>query len=675
VVNASISRAWLVPSAIGVIWLTWLLQLPPRPDTWLVVASGLPLIALGSRIVAARNGEAWRALVLRTVDFHVVWLALLVAFGIQFEDAHGITTDGVTYFAQLRSVIFDHDLDVEREFAFLQQPPRPGHIVPIGPIPVWLPLYLSVAAVDAVGRGARWWTPPADPVALGLTLPYVRAALVSSFAIAALGVIVMHILLRREFSKTAALAATLLVVGGTSLFWYMVYEPSMTHAASFGFIALFATAVVSFDPRRASPKQIATIGVLLGLAFITRPQEAVFAILPALYLAALPDRGIVRLRIARRYALWGALGLLPLLILQLAHSYVLFSREHLALVGEQGFLNPFRSRWTETLWSSWHGFLSWTPVAYIAVIGTAAYGLSGPSVRRNRRAFDNEAAQDNEGALDAPRRWPWAVAALLIVFVMAWINGATPDLGAGWSFGGRRFVSCLVLLAPGLAWIAQRLLARPLASIAVLAAAFLGWNYLLIEQYRTGLLPNNEPVSFAQLTRQQAQVYTRPPYFYPFAFPANALFAWRTGLPIDRYDLLGTEPLQESVDVQLDDHARRLLLDGWGAATGDSTGSGWWTAASPASLVLPLKLARDGGVRVDVDARSRLTTPAVRSRLAVVVNGHVIGTFAAEAEKPSAASFHSDRTMWIDGFNRVSFVSQERFWPVAVYRIRVRTVK
>ena len=36
---------------------------------------------------------------------------------------------------------------------------------------------------------------------------------------------------------------------------------------------------------------------------------------------------------------------------------------------------------------------------------------------------------------------------------------------------------------------------------------------------------------------------TRPPYFYPFSFPANVWFAWREGLPVDRYDLLAGEPI------------------------------------------------------------------------------------------------------------------------------------
>ena len=126
-------RSSLLFSALLIVWAAWLIQLPPRPDTWLVFASGLPIVAFASWIAARRAGESWRRFTARTVDFHVVWLALLFALAVQLEDAHGITTDGVTYFTQLRSVIFDGDLDVTREFAYLQQPSREGHVVPIGP--------------------------------------------------------------------------------------------------------------------------------------------------------------------------------------------------------------------------------------------------------------------------------------------------------------------------------------------------------------------------------------------------------------------------------------------------------------------------------------------------------------------------------------------------------------
>jgi hypothetical protein len=630
-----------------VVWVAWLLQLPsdPDPDHWLVFASGLPVVALASHWCAARARSPWRAFIARTADVHIVALVLLFALGVQLEDAHGVTTDGVIYFTQLRSLLFDGDLQVTREFAYLNQPPRPAHVVPIGPVPVWLPLYLTVAGVDALGRAVGWWSAPADPVALGLTTPYVRAVLLSSFAIGAAGLFVVHAMLRREFERVAALAATLLLLAGTSLFWYLVYEPAMTHAVSFGFVAFFVAFTARLDPRVATARALALAGVLLGLAFITRPQEAVFVVLPALVVLALPAPRAERVQAAIRYGKWSLAGFAPLLVLQLAHSAVLFSRERLVLVGgEEGFLSPFDSRWSETLWSSWHGFFSWTPVAYVAFLGTLAYW------KRHRA---------------------WAVATVVILFAMAWINGATPDLGAGWSFGGRRFVSCLVLFAPGLALIAHAVLRRPMLAVAAMVAAALAWNALLMEQYRRGMIPQTGPVSFETITRQQAELYTARPYFYPFAFPANALFAWRTKLPIDAYDLLASERLQPSIDLELEGRAGRFLLEGWGAPTGDETGSAWWIAGSPATIVLPLRLPEDRRVRLDVRARTRLADPIRHVALSILVNGHTIGRFTPEAAHASAASVETDREIWIDGFNRVAFVSTDPGWPIAIYRIAV----
>jgi hypothetical protein len=179
-------------------------------------------------------------------------------------------------------------------------------------------------------------------------------------------------------------------------------------------------------------------------------------------------------------------------------------------------------------------------------------------------------------------------------------------------------------------------------------------------------------VSFAEMIRQQAEVYTRPPYFYPFAFPANAVFAWRSGLPIDRYDLLGAEAPRTAIDLQLAGDAGRFLLDGWGSATGDESGSAWWMSVSPATLVLPLRLPDDRTIELTVTARSRLTDPATNATVAVVINGTEIGTFVADAHEPTTALFSSRKdAMWINGFNRVSFVVRGSFWPVAIYRVAV----
>jgi hypothetical protein len=465
---------------------------------------------------------------------------------------------------------------------------------------VWLPLYLAVAGVDAIGRALGLWPAPEDPIAIGLTLPYVRAALVSSFAIGAAGLLVVHRHLRGGFDKGVALAATILLFAATPLAWYMVYEPSMTHAASFGFVALFATAAARWTSRRISARQSMTLGALLGLAFISRPQEALFALFPAILLFTEGDSWRTRLRVAVRLAAWALVGAAPLLAIQAVHSAILFSRENFALVGANGYLDLWHSRWADTLWSSWHGFLSWTPIAYVALIGTVAY---------------------------ATRAWRWTLAALVIVLLMAWINGSTADWNAGWSFGGRRFVSCLVLLAPGLAFAIQQLVSRPTVALAILAIAAIGWNQLLVAQYAGNMLPRSEAPSFGQIVRQQATVLTRPPFFYPFAFPANVWFSWRTGLPIDRYDLLAPAPLVRSLNVALDANAGRFLLEGWGARTSDTWGDLRWIDGARAEMVLPLDIPETASAAITIQARTRLVDPPVSALVALSINGHPAGTF------------------------------------------------
>ena len=667
-----LTPAVLAFAALAAVWLAWLFRLPPRPSPWLIVTSGLPLLALASWQLARRAGVAWPAFIRTFADVHAIGLVLLYALGVQFADTHGISVDGVTYFAQLRSVVFDRDLDVAREFAYLQQPDRPNHVVPIGPIVVWLPLYLTVAAVDALARAAGVSAAPADPVALGLGVAYVRAAIVSSFAIGAAGLVALQLCLRRRFSRTVALAATVLLFGATPLYWYMVYEPSMTHAASFGFVALFVAASAVWVPRGATGRESIALGALIGLAFLARSQEALFAIFPGVLALTGAAPAADRIRAARRLAGWALVGALPLIVIQLAHSYVLFSRYEYTLWGAGGYLNLWQSRWADTLFSSWHGFLSWTPVAYVAVAGTVAY------LRRD---------------------WRWAASAIGILLITAWVNGATQDWAGGWSFGGRRFTSALVMLAPGLALVIEAALRRPALVVAPLVAMLLYWNHLLMVQYTAGLLPKDEPVSFGRIVRQQAELHTRAPYFYPFAFPANVWFAWREGLPVDKYDVLAPEPLRPSIDLVFDRKVEKFLLGGWDVPGGDEWGSCWWIGGTPATLALPLTLPAGRDVEIRVQTRTRFEEPSVRARLALDVNGREAGTFDAGVPDATTATLMvraaGSPGLFRDGYNQVSFRSLgvekvdpsdtrpagplasrpgNHVWPVAVYTLSIRAL-
>jgi hypothetical protein len=664
-----------VPGALIILWLGGLLAAPPRPSAWLVFLSGLPVLALISARRARRRGQPWRAYLRATPDVHGLALVLLYALGVQFADAHGISTDGVTYFSQIRSVIFDRDLDVSAEFAYLGQPPRPNYVVPIGPSLVWLPLYLIVTVVDWIGRTSGLWAAPVDPATIGLGLPYVRAALVSSFAIGAAGLFVLLWHLRREFGPLVAFLATVLIFGATPLYWYMVYEPSMTHAASFGFVAFFVVCAARwFGPGSTRPepdrRRALILGALLGLAFLARSQESLFALYAGVLVlgAAGVPRG-ERVRRAATLAGWAFLGALPFILLQLAHSYVLFTRYEYNLMGQGGYFNPLRSRWLDTLFSSWHGFLSWTPVAYLAVIGTLAY---------------------------LRREWRWALSALLILFLTAWVNGATQDWAGGWSFGGRRFSSALVMLAPGLAMLIELALRRPVVALAPLVGLALWWNYLLMVQYTAGMLPKDEPVSFGRIVRQQAELHTRSPYWYPFAFPANVWFAWREGVPVDKYDVLSPVTPQPAFSLTFDRVAERFLLSGWDVPGGDDWGPCWWIGGTPATIAVPLALS-GGEVTIRVRTRTRFEEPTVRATMALEVNGREVGRFDAGLPEAATSEFvvpaNVARELFRRGFNQLGFRSlgveavdpadtrepsaqavrwRRGVWPVAVYSVEIR---
>lgn len=650
------------------LWLGLLITLPPRPSPWLVVASGLPVLALASWQAARRRERLWRAFLDDTADLHALGLVLLYAVGVLLRDTHGITTDGVTYFAQLRSLVFDRDLDVAREFTVLGQPPRPNHVVPIGPTLLWAPLYLLVAAGDALGRMIGVWRAPADSATLGLTTPYVRAALLSSFALGATGLVALLVHLRAHFSKGVAWTAVTLLFGATPLFWYMVYEPAMTHAASFGFAALFAVASAAWlTPWGQVPtvRQSLVLGTLLGGAFAVRSQEVLFALLPALFVFGVTAPWPDRVNRALRLAGWAFLGALPWLLLQALHSYVLFSRYEYNLLGQGGYFNPLQSRWIDTLFSSWHGLFSWTPVVYVAALGTVAY---------------------------LRREWRWAVAALVILFLTAWVNGATQDWAAGWSFGGRRFSSVLVLLAPGLALAIEAMVKRPLLALAPVVAGALWWNHLLMVQYTSGMLPKDEPVAFSRLVRQQGEVATRAPYAYPFAFPANAWFAWRHDLPIDKYDVLAPVAIGASFETRFDRSVEKFLLEGWEAPTGDEWGSAWWIRDTPATIAVPVALP-PGRVSITIRTRTRLDEPVVQAALALEVNGTQVGQFAAGVPEPSSSTLTVPAEVAARvlraGFNRLSIRSlgvsrvdpndtrppgplarrRDAAWPVAVYEL------
>lgn len=421
----------------------------------------------------------------------------------------------------------------------------------------------------------------------------------------------VYLRLRREFPRGIVFIALALLAGATPLPYYTFFEPAAAD------VALFAAA--------------AWLGVLAVSPIASR----------SLWVRIVTWIGIVVLLVAE----WPALSEV------------------------EGPLTLWPSPWADVLFSSWHGFLSWTPVAYAAVIGTCGY------LRRNRT---------------------WAIATLALLLASAWIVGARESWMIEPAFAPRRMMPVLALLAPGLAYLLDVLRRRPVVALAPLVIVPLVWNYLLMVQYTVGTLPKDEPVSFARLVRQQADTHVRSTPLYPFAFPANVWFAWREGVPVDRYDLLALEPRRTMLDLAMDRNASRFLLDGWDAPGTDGSRPVWWLRGREAVLAVPLALPADRPIDITVTARSRYEEPVVHSDLTLHVNGQSVGDFSPAAASSSEARFvvPPGQTFWREGINRIAFVSRGSHrvdpsdtrppgplarraanppWPVAIYRVTIRS--
>lgn len=590
---------------------------------------------------------------LAAIDLYLLGLLLIVTFIAQYTLSNGITSDGALYFAHLRSLVFDHDLQIEAETQFLGLPLRPHHVIPVGPIIVWAPAYLLVALVDWMGAALGAWTRETG-VALGSTAAYIQAAVVTSFATAAAGLVALHLRVGREFGGAVAFLTSLLLLGATTLAWYIVSEPSMTHAASFGVVALGLVLSERWTVERApTGREAVALGALFAIVILVRIQDGVFLLFPAIALLLAPVERREALASRAKVALQMCAGAMPLIILQGAMYAALLSSNTFLLVGGDEAYLLGESRWMDVLFSSQHGLFSWTPVVWIGLAGTVLY------LRRNR--------------------W-WAIPALLVFAIMVWVNGSARDWSAGWAYGGRRFTSALAAFAPGFALALDGARRRPMVVLVPAVLLAVGWNALLMTQYQTGRLPRDEAARFDTMVRQQAELVVKPPFLYPFAFPANVLFAWREGLPVDRYDLLGAEAFRRELYLPLNPWGARFLMGEWADGAGDAFGSRHYLNGPVGTILLPLDVPADREYALDIEARADGGAAGQVATLDVALNDRPFGDIPLEAgaAKPLRKVFTTPAgaNVWRRGYNRVTLTRRpdSKGIPIAVYTLRVGPV-
>lgn len=357
-----------------------------------------------------------------------LWLFLLPAL-LHFHSVSGrLSGDGVMYYVQLRSLMADGDIDLTNEYQQVGLLERPELRMPtdtglrrtvfsIGPALLGAPFY---ALAEGLGRGGRLLGMHADMSGWGPL--HVNAVALGGLLLGFAAVWVVESTLRRYFAARTARWAALLTWGATFLYWYMVQQPTMAHAPSAFAAALF---IWEWDRTRGEPgpRSALTLGLLGGLAMCVRWQNAVLLALPAFDLVR--EARAFRAAVLARRALLLLAATLAAALPQMLVWRAIFGVWVLG-APPQGtdFVRLFRPFVLETLFSSRHGVLSWTPVLWAGYLGFVPLW----------------------------RRRPALAGPLLIpLVVITYVNMCSGDWWAGGSFSNRRFDSLLPVLAFGLA--------------------------------------------------------------------------------------------------------------------------------------------------------------------------------------------------------------------------------
>ncbi len=349
------------------------------------------------------------------------------------------------------------------------------------------------ASFFALAHGWALWdeTHPPD----GMSLPYQVAIIGACLFYALLGWLALRRFLRRYFDDGVVATSLLLLGLGTNYYHYVSFESGMPHTYLFALFALLLNLIASWAEKPDVAKS-AGIGFLLGLACLSRPSEAVFALLWLMYPSRGPKAWFSWWWRHRTCVAWVlAAGLLTIL------PQLLYWKLNLGLWiynGYEGhwfdFLSPHL--W-EGLFSYRKGWLLYTPLMAFALLGFIP-------LYRSR--------QD----------WFWPV--LTYVLINLYIVFSWHMWWYASSFGARGVIQSYAVLALPFTAFVQVVLARRMVAwwpwpVLLLLVALAGFNQFQDWQYRQKILPQDET--------------TRTYYWKVFARTRPAPMEWRKYLDVD----------------------------------------------------------------------------------------------------------------------------------------------
>jgi hypothetical protein len=504
--------------------------------------------------------------------------------------------DGLQCYVLLRSPLLDHDLDFANDYAGLAARPVllfTGGVTtrfPIGLSVLWAPPFVLA---HVVSLGARLFG--ATAAADGFGPVYQSAVTTASFLYALIALLLLERALRRSHAPGVSTGVVLALFLATPLHFYMVANPSMTHAGS-----VFAVTVLVLSWLRARRTGTlaawALTGAAGGLAAWVRPQDAVLLIVPLADLAFTAGEGRPR----RLLAL--VAPALVMAAVQVAVWIALYGFGFVGVIQDQSYVGRTELQVIDLLFSARHGLFTWTPLYLAAAFGWLLWMRSAPRL-----------------------------ASLFILGFAAsvLVNSAMQDWWGSEAFGQRRLLGLTALFAWGLAETAAALLRHPAVGVTVMAAFLAVWNLQLESVYNSEVIATRtQAMSLDRLAAAQVDVaYGR-------------LLRWEGRLPARVWALL----YEYTRGIWIDEGPRSLggVID-VGSEPSDLpqvVGPGWHDPESQDGVTWRRMRGRRAWIRVplrapadyEVVVRARQAAPDGPAFLRLDVNDHDRGEAALSAD-------------------------------------------
>ncbi|MBW1782108.1 MAG: glycosyltransferase family 39 protein [Deltaproteobacteria bacterium] len=352
-----------------------------------------------------------------------------------------------------------------------------GHVpnkYSVGPALLWSPFFglahFSTYVLNLFGV----------PLALdGYTVLYQFFICLGSIFYGFLGLLFLYKINRLFFDDDVSVISVITILLSTNLLNYFMSEQTMPHIISMSSVALFAYLSLR-DYGKKKTKSYVYLGLTAGLMIMVRYQNALFMILTLIELMTVSfgrgrSRGDILIPVRN-----GALFLL-VVVLALIPQFIVWK----VIYGEfivytypgEGF-HFLAPKLLETLFSSRHGLIRWTPIIAFALGGYILYFRKAGSI----------------------------FFALLICFLLQWyVNASWHCWWFGNSFGGRAFINCTFIFTIGLSALITRFYEKRIYLFAIFTA-LVAWNFVFTAQYIVGLIPQGDHVTWKTVARNSTKL-------------------------------------------------------------------------------------------------------------------------------------------------------------------------